>query len=659
MDEKKKKGRPKKKEPEVSSVENEQSKTINMSSEQVREEKITLSQVQERWQRVFSAYANSDFKTIAANWNGAWSQLNNPFLQNARIKQINSPAKKLDQEAVQDALSNPENSEKPLMQLSMWLYYTNYVYNLLIKLNRDTAKYNWYYLPQYVKEADLKKDDFKKEAEMVDKAIKSFEPNLTWKTVTTQVSLEGKSSYLTRLSYDKDSVDFWSLQKLNTDMIKMTGFGSRQKFIASFNMMIFLQPAYNVDQYPQFIRDTWAEMLEGGIIIEDKKGNKKVNPRAKLPRGGILESKGDAYFYWVQLPQDLCYTFYSDGAHPNMLPDAIGLFNDLNELDDYRWLQANLLSKGVTSILTAEVPLVREPAAGKDSTAISADTVMGFSDLFNSSVSSNIMSFFAPFKEFQLHTLENQPENMDIIYDRTRDLIATSGNSALMSITDKPSIASVKAAQYIQESRVDYMVRQYESYMNYIINNTLGLKYKWRIYLWGGIFTHNEETKQLKELVFSGVEGMFPKLLSAMGMSVLDYSTSTSWMKELNIKVEKVLAQENVEESNRLALKTATNKISAKTTTTTSEEKVTSKDNVGRPKLDEDEITNDSTATSVDNGTNVSDIKEFSVAKCAICGKELDYGEEGICDECLEEKYDERIREIMGVTGEQDKEVKE
>ena len=73
--------------------------------------------------------------------------LNNPFLQNARIKQINSPAKKLDQEAVQDALSNPENGEKPLMQFSMWLYYTNYVYNLLIKLNRDTAKYNWYYLP--------------------------------------------------------------------------------------------------------------------------------------------------------------------------------------------------------------------------------------------------------------------------------------------------------------------------------------------------------------------------------------------------------------------------------------------------------------------------------------------------------------------------------
>lgn len=277
--------------------------------------------------------------------------------------------------------------------------------------------------------------------------------------------------------------------------------------------------------------------------------------------------------------------------------------------------------------------------------------------MFTSTVSSNILPFFAPFTDYKLHSLENQPESMDIIYDRTRDLIATSGNSALMSITDKPSIASVKAAQLIQESRVDYMTRQYESYMNYIINNTLGLKYKWKIYLWGGIFSNNEETKQLKEMVFSGVEGMFPKLLSAMGMSVLDYTTSCDWMKELGVKVEKVLAQENIEEANKLALKTAQiNKVNT-TAGSSEDEKVSSKDNVGRKSLDDDEITNDATAASRDAGTNVSDIKEFAAKRCAICGKELDNDEEGICDECLEEKYDERIREVLGLKGEQDKAV--
>ena len=55
--------------------------------------------------------------------------------------------------------------------------------------------------------------------------------------------------------------------------------------------------------------------------------------------------------------------------------------------------------------------------------------------------------------------MENQPEAMDIVFNRTRDLIATSGNSALMSITDKPSIASVKAAQSLQASKNDYLTR--------------------------------------------------------------------------------------------------------------------------------------------------------------------------------------------------------
>ena len=34
-------------------------------------------------------------------------------------------------------------------------------------------------------------------------------------------------------------------------------------------------------------------------------------------------------------------------------PDTIGLFSDLNDLGDYKWLQANLLSKGINSVLTA------------------------------------------------------------------------------------------------------------------------------------------------------------------------------------------------------------------------------------------------------------------------------------------------------------------
>lgn len=219
------------------------------------------------------------------------------------------------------------------------------------------------------------------------------------------------------------------------------------------------------------------------------------------------------------------------------------------------------------------------------------------------------MSFFAPFENFELHTLENQPESMDIIYDRTRDLVATSGNAALMSITDKPSIASVKAQQMIQAARVDYLTRQYENFLNEMLENNFGLKYKWEVHLWGDIFNIREDIKILREQVVSGLEGFLPKLLSANDMSIEDYVASQNYLKAYDIKVIKVNDTEMTEKAQKQALVVAKTKT---TTTTTKSSESDVKNSVGRPKLSDSEIENDNTAASADAGTNVSDIKEFS-----------------------------------------------
>ncbi len=615
MAEQKRRGRPKK-QVEEPVVKNEEKKMVTMTEssdieqQKYRDVQISEKMVQQRWASVFKEYADTGYSNIVSAWNQAWSQLNNPFVQNYRIKQANSKPRKVQQEELQRALANPENSELTLQSLSMYLYYTNYVYNILVKLNRDTPLYKWYVTPIDASEDDTKTDAFKKESKKVDQIIKKFKPSLTLRTITTQVSLEGKSSYLPRISYDKDTINFFVLQKLNPDMVKLTSFGSKQQFGASFNMVIFLQPAYDISQYPKFIQDAWEEMLETGVVTMDKKGKVKFNPRAKLPAGHILENKNGNYMYWVPLPQDLCYTFYFDGSHANMFPDFLGLFDDLSDLDNYKWLQASLLSKGVNSILTAEIPLVKDAKAGQDSTAVSVDTAMGFQDLFAQNISGNIMPFFAPLQEFELHTLENQPEAMDIIYDRTRDLVATSGNAALMSITDKPSIASVKAQQLIQAARVDYLTRQYESFLNEMLENNFGLKYKWEVHLWGDIFNIREDIKILREQVVSGLEGFLPKLLSANDMSIEDYVASQNYLKAYDIKVIKVNDTEMTEKAQKQALDVAKTKTTTTTTKSSSESDI--KNSVGRPKLSDSEIENDNTAASADAGTNVSDIKEFS-----------------------------------------------
>ena len=605
---------------------------------------VSLEAVQQRWRSIFSKYSTLGFDSIANAWNSSYSALNNPFIQNARIKQINSRAQKLSKEELQQAIANPENSENSLCSVSMHLYYTNYIYYNLVQLNRNTPKYNWYALPQYVDKKDVDSDAFKKESQKVDRIIKNFNPNLTFKTISTQVQLQGKSSYLPRLSYDNKDVDFFVMQKLNSDMVKLTGFGSKQQFVTSFNMMIFMQPGYNINQYPQFIQDTWEYMLSSNIITRDKKGKLKFDPKAQIPNDCILEYDGKTYMYWVKLPQDLCWTFYADGAHPMSFPDTIGMFSDFNDLGDYKWLQANLLSKGVNSILTAEVPMIKDPKPGSDATAISPDTILGYQDLFMSNISANILPFFGPFTNFDLHTLENQPEAMDIIFNRTRDLIATSGNSALMSITDKPSIASVKAAQSLQASKNDYLTRQFESFLDQFVNQFFGLKYKWKFYIWGDIFFWRDDAKMTKELFLSGMNGLLPKLLSSEGLTLEDYNSSTLYVESLGIKIEsneQKLQEKSIDNQVKL------NKM--KITSDANKSTSGSGNSVGRPKLNDTDIENDNTGTSADMGNNVSDIKEYSAQnfsqknRCVICGAELDYEENNICDDCLETLYEERI----------------
>ena len=661
-----KRGRPQKKPNPV----NEQSKQISFAQQQMKDQKISLDMIQQRWGSVFGKYSSLGADALANAWAQGWGQLNNPFLQNYRIKQILAQPRKLDQDDLADMVNDPENHEVDLSGVSMGMYYKNYVYNFLIKLNRETPNYKTYAVPQYLNAEEMGKDSFKKESQKVDRILKAFKPALTLKTITTQVNLEGKSSYLPRISYDDDGeVNYFVMQKLNTDMVKLTGFGSKQQFITSFNMIVFLQPAYSVYQYPKYIQDVWADMNARGIIKRDEKGELQVNPLAELPPGHELEWTGKYYIYWVQLPQELCYTFYSDGAHPNAFPDTIGLFNDLNDLDDYRWLQANLLSKGVTSVLTAQVPLVKDPKPGADSTAISPDTVLGYTDLFGQTVSGNILPFFAPFTNYELHTLESQPEALDVIYDRTRDLIATSGNASLLPITDKPSIASVKSAQNIQASKSDYLTRQYEEFLNNFINFEFGLKNKWKIFIWGDIFNIRDDAKALKELVLTGMEGFLPKLLSAYDLSLEDYKSCVLYMDALGIKLKKTLDEDKMRLQSELTIKNAKEqaKISAKSqeqSQTSTSSKVSIPDSntrntdtgmgnkVGRPKLNDDDIENDNTANSADAGTNVSDIKDYALefddepedstenryneGRCLICGKVLGGEEEVICSNCAE-----------------------
>ena len=632
VEQKRKVGRPPKNKP-VDPVVNEQVERIRMTEDK-DEKKIVLTDIQQKWREILHTYSDRGLSMTQISSALSNAMLNNPFLQNQRLRRISSNASAKSKTDLQKALQSPQGNEQLFREESLFLSFTNYVYHSLLNLYRDIPLYNYYYTPKYVDKKDMNGDNFKKESKKVDKILKAFKVKQTFKKINKATQVEGKTTWLLRRSMQNNGdIDFFVLQKLDSDMVKLTSIGSDQNFICSFNFMIFLNPMYSLDFYPPIFKEIFQELLDNGVIIEDSKGNLRFSPQAlalaqnegKLTYDGTFENSNNNYLYWVQLPQTLAWTFSQDESHVNAFPDTIGLFMDLSELDGYRWIQSSILSNVVSSILTAEVPYIKDAQAGSDASVFSPDSIIGFENLFKQNVSNMVLPFFAPFENYKLFTIENQPENLNIIYSRLRDLVATSGTSSLLGITEKPTVAMTVAAKQLAAAHCDYLTRQFENFLNYAVNNEFNLKYDWKITLWGDIYHWRDDVKIAKELLSGGVKSVLPKILSAEDMSLEDCICTSDYIDSLGIHFNEV------------------------------EEQISNP--VGRPTLDDDQVQNDNTAISKDAGNNVSENKEFSVNInldkmsvlsenfCASCGKKLENNEEFLCDLCLEEQISLRKEE--------------
>ena len=134
--------------------------------------------------------------------------------------------------------------------------------------------------------------------------------------------------------------------------------------------------------------------------------------------------------------------------------------------------------------------------------------------------------------------------------------------------------------------------------MNFILNHKIGLKYKWKIRLWGDIFNIENDKKFLKEIVANGNIALLPKLMSAEGISIRDTKALTDYIKSFAFYKDFMTYTQlkNAE----LGKEKINNENSASG----------GGGSVGRPSISDENVENDATAKSKENGTNTSDNRE-------------------------------------------------
>ncbi len=609
----KKTGRPRNPVVEDVAVDEQGQNRLEMSQPK-EQENISIEDLTKRWKGLFSKMAQLDgtdgIGTVATQWNKL-----NPFLQNQRIKNIYTNAKTYNKANISEFLQNPGNHETELRGLAWANSSSQQIYYNILRRASDIPNYNYYTIPDVLdSDASYKKEDFIQEDNLVQDWLELFNIPNTFKTISLEVKREGKSSYLLRNKFNgfgrNRKPAFCTLQKLPTEWTKITGKG-QLGYTISFNMMYFLDIANTPSDFGDFFEKAWEDMTSAGVVGKDEKtGRYNLNP--EKARGYCFEYGGQNYsssievlrngrqlnyLFWIRLPYDICYTFGSDNSQPWVAPDTMGLMLKLQELTDYGQLAGLIASTPLTAVLTGEIEPIPNPRAGKNESIYSPEVLQGYMTQFNQATSTNVEAWLWPAKNIKLQQLSTDVNSSEVLSEATQNFIESAGEGGLTICTEKPNVAQVTVAKQLAASQQRYITLQYENVMNFILQHKLGMKYKWKIRIWGDIFNNDNDKKYLKEIVANGNIALLPKLMSAEGISMRDTKAMTSYIESLGF-YEKFMTYTQLRNA----------ELSEDSSSIEEEpEEEVEETSVGRPPLADEDIDNDATAASRDRGDNVSD----------------------------------------------------
>ena len=115
-------------------------------------------------------------RALSGGWCGGvdFNQYN-PFLQNSRLKMLNTRPGTMSREELTDALKAPGESELGLRAEAWSMSSTQYLYYKILRMAADVPMFKYYLVPELLEKAEYKKDDFKNDDKLVNEWIEQFD----------------------------------------------------------------------------------------------------------------------------------------------------------------------------------------------------------------------------------------------------------------------------------------------------------------------------------------------------------------------------------------------------------------------------------------------------------------------------------------------------
>ncbi len=418
-----------------------------------------------------------------------------PDLINTRMKDLSyNPVAPL-QADLDRALVDPKNNETQLRQFGQSFELTSQSYKRLISYLGNLLAFDYTYTSNAEPE-DYNTPAYKKDLARVWDFFDKFNVKQEFSTVVKQ--LVRNEAYFFAFRQDGDK---YVLQELDSNYCKITA-----KFdyglLYSYNFYYFMQPGVDIDMFPPFFREKFAEMFSG----------KQKQYIPDLP----VDMRGNSsWVYWQDIPPDVGFCFKLSPENITRLPYFTPLFSDLILQPLMRLLQKNKSIASASKIVFGEVPMLNKDAKTtvKDMFALDAKSLANFLTLLKSGVGEVIRVAGAPLNNVRGISF---PAEEDIYQQFLSNSVASSGVNSNLIFTSatRPNIMETQLSLATDEQLMESIYPQFNNFLDFRLNR-LTKKFKFSVVLEGTNFFTNrtQRLEPLQTLLVSGI--VLPQKLSA------------------------------------------------------------------------------------------------------------------------------------------------
>lgn len=484
-------------------------------------------------ERIISAFTRATGGTYA---------LNNPYIQNRRVKQISSLPVNYTKDKVVEMITAPISNEKGLRQVGHALEWTAYPLYHMRRIYQDLLTYHSYIVPRYVDKSDTKTEAFKREWRLLEKLKAEIDPKSNAHKIVGQAIVEGKVFYYPRVSVDKphNKVNYAFMQQLPSDWTKIVGFNNKSKYTVAFNMFYFMQPGtdpeFYGDLFTPYMQDFYTVTKRGrekrGDIVYASKGGVNMAQYNAMRQNGPLAGDPDVYyqngrwFYWVTLPVDKIYTFEVDDANVIAASPFAGLYISMIQIAQYEQVQLEIVQNPLIACLTGEVPYRDDTlASSSDPYKLSYAGIRLFEDLWYQMMSANNTSgigiYMAPLQNMKLHTLGESPSATDISESGYAYTISKAGLSAIIPTSKDPKSGAANISLKVESGMGKTVYRDFSRMMDNIFAS-LNLNYEWHFEMFGSVADDEKDREELRKDMTLGILPSTARYMALNDMSLLD-----------------------------------------------------------------------------------------------------------------------------------------